>query len=242
MKYSSKQKLAMAMAAGMVVSMAPAMAFAAEVDFVNTAKELGKEPAADRADLTKINTVEAKKVLVEAKKVVNGDANAQALVNAYEASIEVYEAFVAKDKTAFKAAVDKFTLNSNVVKTYVKESADYTNGLGHAQSRFAAWDATLNPSLPGETLPGLNYEVVALTPGISILYINVPAQIDKTTVKAADISIEDGGVALKINGAQAHESEAKVAVALAQDDYKKINAATVIKLTSGGKTYTVTPK
>lgn len=242
MKYSSKQKLAMAMAAGMVVSMAPAMAFAAEVDFVNTAKELGKEPAADRADLTKINTVEAKKVLVEAKKVVNGDANAQALVNAYEASIEVYEAFVAKDKTAFKAAVDKFTLNSNVVKAYVKESADYTNGLGHAQSRFAAWDATLNPSLPGETLPGLDYEVADIVPGVKILYINLPASIDKATVTMADLSIENSGVPVVIQGVQAHEAEAKVAVALAQADYAKIAPSTLIQLKAGAKTYTVTPK
>lgn len=144
MKYSSKQKLAMAMAAGMVVSMAPAMAFAAEIDFVKTATELGNEPAADRADLTKINTVAAKDVLAKAKAVVNGDANAQALVDAYEASIEVYEAFVAKDKTAFKNAVDKFNVNSAKVKAYLADAKNYTDGLGHAYSRFADWETALN--------------------------------------------------------------------------------------------------
>lgn len=239
MKYSSKQKLAMAMAAGMVVSMAPAMAFAAEVDFVNTAKELGKEPAADRTDLTKINTVEAKKVLVEAKKVVNGDANAQALVNAYEASIEVYEAFVAKDKTAFKAAVDKFTLNSNVVKTYVKESADYTNGLGHAQSRFADWEKTLNPSIPGEDLAGLNYEMGDVA-GLKVIYINLPAEIDKATVTAADVTIKGASGDLALGAVKAHKTLPQVVVTLAdQADAPKVVGLT---LKSGAKTYRVLAK
>ncbi|MDO4720796.1 MAG: hypothetical protein Q4A78_09045 [Peptostreptococcaceae bacterium] len=239
MKYSSKQKLAMAMAAGMVVSMAPAMAFAAEVDFVNTATELGKEPAADRADLTKINTVAAKDVLTKAKAVVNGDANAQALVDAYEASIEVYEAFVAKDKTAFKNAVDKFNMNSAKVKAYLKDPAHYTNGLGHAQSRFAAWDSALNPSVVGEDLAGLNYEIGDIA-GLKVIYVNLPSEIDKATVTAADVTVKGADGELALGAVKADKNLPRLAVVLSkQDDIVKVVGLT---LKSGGKTYRVLAK
>lgn len=127
MKYSSKQKLAMAMAAGMVVSMAPAMAFAAPIDFVNVATELGKEK--DTAQ-DKVDIASAESVLAEAKKVVNGDVNAQKLVDAYEASLMVFKS---KTVAEFDVNVKAFEAKAADLKTLfveAKTEADFDKGLG----------------------------------------------------------------------------------------------------------------
>lgn len=108
MMYSSKQKLATAMAATMVVSMAPAMAFAAPLDDV--VRELGKEDVT-KAQAGDVTSAEA--VLGVAKTFVAGDVKAQLLVEAYQASIDVFKAtsqedFAAK-RAAFNAAVAKLS-------------------------------------------------------------------------------------------------------------------------------------
>lgn len=112
MKYS-KQRLATAMAATMVVSMVPAMAFAAPLDDVVDA--LGKEDVSKAQAGDETN---AEAVLAVAKTFVKGDMKAQLLVDAYQASIDVFKATNVADwttkKTAFDAAVAKLTfLNVN---------------------------------------------------------------------------------------------------------------------------------
>lgn len=108
MMYSSKQKLATAMAATMVVSMAPAMAFAAPLDDV--VRELGKEDTA-KAKAGDVTSAEA--VLAVAKTFVVNDVKAQLLVDAYQASIDVFKAASKEDfdakRAAFNAAVAKLS-------------------------------------------------------------------------------------------------------------------------------------
>lgn len=126
MKYSSKQKLAMAMAASMVVSMAPAMAFAADQDFVNVATALGKEEGKEKDEL---NEASAKAVLAVAKGLVNGDENAQAMVDAYEASINV---FLSKTVAEFDVNVKLFAEKAAKMKSIFQNPMDYENGFGKA--------------------------------------------------------------------------------------------------------------
>lgn len=110
---NSKQRLATAMAATMVVSMVPAMAFAAPVDDV--VKALNSEDTS-KAKAGDVSSAEA--VLAVAKGFVAGDAKAQLLVDAYQASIDVFKATSVAEwttkKAAFDTAVSKLTfLNVN---------------------------------------------------------------------------------------------------------------------------------
>lgn len=112
MMYSNKQKLAMAMAAAMALSVVPAMSFAAPKDVENVLAELKKENTAE----TKTEAETGLKVfatataaLAEAKKVQGADGDAMTIVAAYEASLNVLKATTEVEwntaKTAFTDAV-----------------------------------------------------------------------------------------------------------------------------------------
>lgn len=110
--YSNKQKLAMAMAATVVLSAVPAMSFAAPQDVLNVLAELKKEDPAEtkkEAETNVKNYATATAALAAAKAVQGADADAMTIVAAYEASLKVLKSTAEADwttaRTEFAAAV-----------------------------------------------------------------------------------------------------------------------------------------
>lgn len=101
--YSNKQKLAMAMAATVVLSGVPAMSFAAPQDVLKVLAELKKEDTAETKKEAETNVksyASATAALAAAKAVQGADADAMTIVAAYEASLKVLKTTTEADWTA----------------------------------------------------------------------------------------------------------------------------------------------
>lgn len=104
--YSNKQKLAMAMAATVVLSAVPAMSFAAPQDVANVLKALKAEDTAEtkkEAETNVKNYASATAALAAAKAVQGADADAMTIVAAYEASLKVLKTTAEADWTTARA-------------------------------------------------------------------------------------------------------------------------------------------
>lgn len=124
MKYS-KQRLATAMAATMVVSMVPAMAFAAPLDDV--VKALGEENVND----TKAGNFKSAKDAATKAAPLATDMKSRAVLAAYNASIEVLEA---NTFATWDAAKVKFDAAVNALKGVLADNM-IAGGFGHAQTK-----------------------------------------------------------------------------------------------------------
>lgn len=181
MMYSSKQKLAMAMAATMVAGMVPAMAFAAEKDVAAVLVELNKE------DVTKTNAKDyasAKAALAAAKAVQGTDADAMTIVAAYEASINVLESADAATWTANKTAYDAAVVAVKAANAKVDFSGSFEskNTKDNHQKKF--------DELSGITSVDGKVEV---TPYGTEVHVDLKAPVDLT--KASKVMVDGVEVA-----------------------------------------------
>lgn len=243
MKYS-KQRLATAMAATMVVSMVPAMAFAAPADVDNVVKLLNSsthpEPTQrgleDVAETAKGNFASAEAALAAAKVKVNGDQRAELIVKAYEASLNMLKATTKaefdKAEKDFKELVPQLMFLNAEHKDNVNQSfKSATTMKNHADKK-----ATLEAPAPAPTEVKATYAAFD-NPILGVAVLEVTLE----NAKAADVT------AVKVNGKEVKKADFSAAleddgttpkekVLAVTTEEKKKEDVTKVELVVNGKT------
>lgn len=229
MMYSSKQKLAMAMAAAMAVSVVPAMSFAAPQDLTNVIDALGKEDV-KKAQAPALDPSSAEAVLMTAKGLVNGDAQAQLVIDAYQASIDIFKAVDVADWTAKKAAYDAAVTKLTFL--------DVTNSFKAKQTDDN--HLAVKTKLENPVVVTADYEALLSWDGTVVLRLNLKnaTVADVTEVKLNGAVVPAGDWAAALDG----DGNAVTDAISVNTTLKNLADVTEVKLTAKGTEITVPHK